>query len=723
MGGSASAEELSERHDSESVPTAGPAILGEATAAVATAISGAGMAIALAALIFTGPLQDGLSRATTNYVLASAIVTLVVGLRGGFKPTIAILQDGPAIVLVTLAAGLAASSAQNPTLAVFVLIALSTLLAGLAMLAIGYLGAGDAVRFLPTTVISGFIAGTGWLLAKGGFDVMLDKTLGMDDLSTFLQPDVVKFWLPGAALGLLVQALALSRRVPPGALSIAVIAALVIFFSSAIAFSSIDAVEEANWLIGPFPEGTNPSPLTPSELGDVEWREIIGRPGGILAVIAVSLVSILLNLSGLESLTRDRLDAKRELTSAGISNILIAPLGAVAGFHALGDTALAHQMGARTKAVPIGVASMTALAAVFGSQLIGMTPRVIAGGLLVAVGLALFVSWVEAMLATPSKIERVLSFLIPVSIGAVGILEGITFGLVAACLIFVVRYSRIDPVQLEATARDLPSRVVRPAAEAETLSHSADRIVVLQLTGYQFFGSFTSVAERVRARAESAEPPLSSVVLDFRHVSGIDSSAFVLLDQLANHLSDLDVHLLISDLDDDLAGNIVAKTPMFMDGLDFAIEHAENHVLMSAERIPAPTPFASLSDELTQRLPRRTVPAGETLIEQGAPGAAMFFILSGELIVVRQHDDGSRHRLRSVGSGTIVGEHALLSGSVRSAGVIAETDVVALEVTATDYEQLRSDAPELALEIQDHLLHELAGRSVSLSEHLSRALR
>lgn len=723
MGGQASARKPSDRHDQESVPTAAPALLGEATAAVATAISGAGMAIALAALIFTGPLQDGLSRATTNFVLASAIVTLVVGLRGGFKPTVAILQDGPAIVLVTLAAGLGASSAQNPTLAVFGLIALSTLLAGLAMLAIGYLGAGDVVRFLPTTVISGFIAGTGWLLAKGGFDVMLDKTIGMDDLSTFLQPDVVKFWLPGAALGLVVQALALSRRFPPGALSIAVIAALVIFFGVAVAFSSIEAVENANWLIGPFPEGTNPSPLTPSELGNVEWRQIIGRPGGILAVVAVSLVSMLLNLSGLESLTGDRLDAKRELTSAGISNILIAPLGAVAGFHALGDTALAHQMGARTKAVPAGVAAMTALAAVFGSQLIGMTPRVIAGGLLVAVGLALFVSWIRAMLSTPSKIERVLSFLIPVSIGAVGILEGITFGLVAACLIFVVRYSRIDPVQLEATARDLPSRVVRPAAEAETLSNCADRIVVLQLTGYQFFGSFTSVAERVRVRAEAAAPPLSSVVLDFRHVSGIDSSAFVLLDQLANQLADLDVQLLISDLSDDLTGNIVAQTPMFMDGLDFAIEHAENNVLMTADSAPAPTPFASLSNELTERLPRRSVPAGEALIEQGAPGDAMFFILSGELIVIRQDDDGSRHRLRSVGSGTIVGEHALLSGSVRSAGVIAETDVVALEVSTTDYERLRSDTPELALEVQDLLLHELAGRSVSLSEHLSRALR
>lgn len=699
--------------------------IGEATAVLAASVSGVGLAIALAALIFTGPLADGLSRATTNFVLASAIVTLVVGVQGGFKPTIAVLQDGPAIVVVTLAASVAGSAAPNPTLDVFVLIAIATLLSGLAMVAIGYVGAGDVVRFLPTTVISGFIAGTGWLLAKGGFDVMLDTTLGLDDLSGLLEPEAIKFWLPGAALGVLIQVLGLSRRVHDTALSAAVIAAVVLFFGIVFAFSSIEAVQDANWLIGPFPDGTIPSPLTPAELGDADWDEVLRRPGGVFAAVAVALVAVLLNLSGLESLTGDRLDTRRELKSAGIANILIAPLGSVAGFHALGDTALAHQMGARTKAVPVGIAAACAGVALFGSQLIGLTPRLIAGGLLVAVGLALLISWIESMRATSSRVERVLGVAIPVSIGAVGILEGITFGVVAACLIFVARYSRIDPVEHEATAIDMPSRVVRSATETEVLSQTADRIVVFQLTGYQFFGSFASVADRVRARTEAADPPVSSVVLDFRHVTGIDSSAFALLGRLASDLANLDAQLLLSDLDADLAGNITDTTTVLTERLDFAIERAEN-ALLAAQANGAPTPavpFPSLSSELIAQLTRRCLVPGEALIEQGSDDAAMFLILSGTLVVVKKQSDGSQHRLRRIGSGAVVGEHALLLNEPRTAGITAESAVEVLEVTAADYERLRRKEPTLALELQDHLLHELANRSVSLSEHLSQALR
>lgn len=705
-------------------------LLGEATAALAASISGIGLAIALAALIFTGPLQDGLARATTNFVLASALVTLIVGLRGNFRPTIASLQDGPAIVLVTLAAGVGSSSAQNPTLDTFVLIALATLLTGIAMLVMGYLGVGDVVRFLPTTVISGFIAGTGWLLAKGGFDVMLDETLGLDDVTRLFQPEYAKFWVPGAVLGVLIQALGHIKRVPPAALSLAVIAALILFFVVVFAVSSIDAARDANWFIGPFPEGTNPSPLTPSELGDVDWKEIASRPGGVLAAVAVGLVAVLLNLSGLESLTGDRLDSKRELKSSGIANIVIAPLGSVAGFHALGDSALVRQMGARTKAVPVVVAIASAGAALFGSQLIGMTPRLIAGGLLVAVGLALLISWIESMQATSSRIERFLGVLIPVSIGAIGILEGITFGVVAACLIFVVRYSRIDPVKLETTAVDVPSRVVRTAADVETLRQSADSIAIYQLTGYQFFGSFASVAERVSDRAGQTGQSLSTVILDFRHVTGVDSSAFALLDRLAGDMAKLDVKLVLSDLQEGTADNLASTSAVLIGGLDFAIEHAENALLSDPEingpergQRPTPVPFASLSASLMAQLTRREIQAGEALIEQGAGEAAMFFILAGDLIVIREESDGSLNRLRRIGSGTVVGEHALLLGTNRSAGVIAESLVEVLEVTAADYERLRRDKPALALELQDHLLTELSNRSASLSEHLTRALR
>ena len=651
-------------------------------------------------------------------------MTALIGWFSGFRPTVAVIQDGPAVVLVTVAASVAATGSGDPVANVFVLMAFVGVATGLAMALIGHFGVGDIVRFFPTTVISGFIAGTGWLLFKGGFDVMVDRTLEMSDIGMLFEPEVLKFWLPGLALGVVLHLLGSSQRVSSLVLGVSVILATGLFFGAVVVTSSIAAAEDANWFVGPFPTGSLVTPVSPGEVAGADWGTFASRPGAILALIAVSLVAVLLNLSGLENLTGQRLDLRQELRITGAVNVLVAPLGTVVGFHALGDTVLARQMGARTRAVPVGVGAIAIGAGIFGSQLIGFTPRLIAGGLLVAVGGGLLLSWLQAMAATSSRIERALSAMILLLIGAVGILEGITFGLVAACLIFVFRYSRIDPIKLESTARETPSRVVRSAARTERLTGLAEQVVVFQLTGYQFFGSFAAVVERIRQSTSEGATPISFVILDFRHVTGIDASAIALLDELVSDLADDHVTVLLSDLHADLARSTAG--PHVFPGLDFAIEYAEESLLETGGG-PATSdevaPFSDLSPDLLEALTRRSVKADDIIIEQGTPGAALFLVLSGDLVVTRLHADGTGHRLRRIGSGTVIGERSVLLGEPRSARISAKTDSELLEITAADYRRLCAEQPTLALELQERLLIELVRRSVSLSEHLSLALR
>jgi sulfate permease, SulP family len=88
---------------------------------------------------------------------------------------------------------------------------------GVVFYGLGAFRLGSLIRFIPYPVIGGFLAGTGWLLARGGMEVMADSA----SLAALVGTDMAIRWLPGAALA--VALLLLLRRfsapfILPGAL-------------------------------------------------------------------------------------------------------------------------------------------------------------------------------------------------------------------------------------------------------------------------------------------------------------------------------------------------------------------------------------------------------------------------------------------------------------------------------------------------------------------------
>jgi len=86
-----------------------------------------------------------------------------------------------------------------------------------------------------------------------------------------------------------------------------------------------------------------------------------------------------------------------------------------------------------------------------------------------------------------------------------------------------------------------------------------------------------------------------------------------------------------------------------------------------------------------------TVDAGTTLVRQGDFGHGAFAIVSGTADVV--HDDVV---LRSLGSGDMFGEIAVLSGGRRTASVVATTDMTLISVLNRDLWRIERDCPEIA---------------------------
>ena len=91
----------------------------------------------------------------------------------------------------------------------------------------------------------------------------------------------------------------------------------------------------------------------------------------------------------------------------------------------------------------------------------------------------------------------------------------------------------------------------------------------------------------------------------------------------------------------------------------------------------------------------REAPSGTTIVTQGDAGDSAFFILDGRLVAGTPADDGSYRSLATMGPGDFFGEIAALTGSRRTANVVAEEPTTLLEVPAANLRAVM-DVPALS---------------------------
>jgi sulfate permease, SulP family len=711
--------------------TAG-AVFREIVAVLAVSLSAVGQAVSMAVLVFSGSLDEGLPRAIAAFVIAGGIVSAYIAMTSRLVPAGSVIQDSPAIVLVAVAASVAARGGPDPVSNVFVLLALTGALTGSMMWLLGRVRLGALVRYMPTTVVGAFMAGTGWLLTKGGLDVAAGFSVELGDVGELFTIDVAKFWVPGVALGVLIWLIGRSDRLPLSAMSMTILASLGVFYLVVAVASSFSAVESGGWLIGPFPDGAKPSIVTAQELTNAGWSEILTSFAGIVSVVAVSIMVVLLNVTALESKSSERLDVNAELRSAGVANVLCAPLGVAPGFHGLADTTLIKQLGATRRTVPVAAGALLVVFGAFGVGIIGLVPRLVVGAMLITVGLALLADWVSDLIRSVSKTEQLLSVAIVVVIAAVGILEGIAVGVVAACAVFIVRYSRVDPIRIVRAGHDMRSRVDRGRSEVELLAQHAARRVVFELQGYLFFGSIASLEDRILAlTGEFETDELDAVILDFRAVTGIDTSGYELIGQMARHVNSKGALVVMSSVNLDLRNALIAAETESLGNvtwtatLDEGLEASER---VQLQRYCDPTEISDeaaieLSSALVAEFTHRTFSSGDVVMKHGATSDGMFLLIKGTMTAFQVEPDGTRHRLRSFGRAAMVGEIGLILGGPRTAEIVADSEAEVLWLSADRYRELRTVCPELAFELHEYILGVQAGLVVSLSEGLARSAR
>jgi sulfate permease, SulP family len=690
------------------------------------------LAISFAALVFGGYLEESLPAGIGIYLVAASLTLAILAWRAGVRGVVGSVQDAAAAVLATVAASAAVKTfggVDQAFLSVVAATMIVTLLTALTFLLLGTLRLGNLARFIPYPVVGGFLAGTGWLLLKGGLRVAAGMNPEVKTIREFVVPFELVCWIPALAFGIiLLMATRIVRKplVIPAVLGLGLGLFLV---GMLVTGSSLQAARDGLWLLGPFTSARLWQVWTIRALTGADWSAVFSQTVGMITAVLVAVMACLFNVGGVELLLHTDLDTNVQLRSAGLVNVVSGLFGGIPGYHALSLTALAKQMDVDGRGAGLVAALVPLAAVVFGAAVVGLIPRMIVGGVLVFVGLSFLVAWIVDVRRSLPVGEYLIVLAIVVTIATKGLVGGLIIGLVLAVVLFAVNYGRIDLVRDIAFGTTYRSNVDRPPGERAALQALADRVQILRVNGFVFFGTASGLLERIRKRVEAR--PIRFLLIDFRRVTGVDSSGVLSLQKVAQLAETSGFEVVFAGTSDRVQGQLRRGGVVASDGvlrfepdLDRGLQHCEDELLKEAmTTVPGPPTngLASLPPHLKIHLERRSLPQGTVLIRQGDPPDDLFVLESGRLSVELVTPEGARMRLSTVRPGVVVGEMALYTGAPRTADVVAEMASVVLRLSRASIERLEAEEPEAAAALHRWLATTLAVRLID-SERVNAAL-
>lgn len=715
-------------------PDAGHSLAGNTISGLVASLLTIAYCLSFSALLFQGPLKDGLSMGLWSLLVGSAIAGLYVSLTTSLPPAEA-GPDNPAVAVLSVLSGtvsttvLAAGGTTDQAIDYVLLsFSLATLVTGIALYAIGALRLGQVVRFVPYPVIAGFLAASGWFLLMGGVEVATGKDISLLDLSSAIPAEA---W-PRVGIAVVFAIAVFAVKQKTGSTYVLPLA----FLGGAIVLDLIlgrsgEMHEGSGWYISGTSHLKPWVPLASLAASGIDWTVFLKAAVEIAAVAGVTVIALLLDITGLEVARTKSADLDWEFRSNGIANVISAPLGGVMGNLSLNGSRLLDETGGLARISGV-IASLVIVAIVLtGLDLPGLVPVPILAGLLMYLGLVVLN---EVLLRSPAHrawLDFGLALVIMAAIVALGYLAGVVFGFIAACLTFAFSYSRIAVIRRHLTRVVYASNMDRSAGAERQLQEEGERIQIFWLAGFIFFGSSNGVFETIRAALEKSHKARQRyAVLDFAEVSGLDTSALLSMVKLKNYADDNAVTLAFAGLTPRMMTSLEhvklfgpASRHKPFDTRNAALEWCEEQVLADSATEQLPGTAADFEDWLAAELggrdrarhiagyfERRSLTAGTPLYEQGAASDSIDLVVDGTIAVLVTSEPGSAHLVRRMSKRTVVGEMGFFRGRARTATVVPDHGAVIYTLTREAYERLMRDEPEVGSAFLEFIVRALSDR-------------
>jgi SulP family sulfate permease len=690
--------------------------------------------ISFGALMFPGALSAGIPIAICAMLIGGCIGGVWIAVRTSLPPLATGIDSptGAVLVLLSAVAGsdvvAAGGSAQTAVQTVMLIFTAATFMTGALLYGLGACRWGLYFRFIPSCVVGGFLTATGCFLIAGGFRMTTGRTL-----ITFSSLVANWSWIDTAklasAVAVLMALLALRRWVKSTVVMPASL--LLMWLTGVIVLQSLGlSGPEHGWYLPTLGTLTKWSPFEAAHTSHLSWSMMAQLIPEMLAVTIVALISLVTKVSSIEVGRQASGDLDCELRAHGIASLLAAPFGGLTSSLQVGTSRLLEHAGGATRMSGVVCALALGSVGIANFNLQGLIPIPIVAGLVFYLGYTFIIDALWRPYSQRAWLDLLLAVGITIVCIDYGYLVGVLAGLVCACILFAISYSRLGVVRRHATRAQFASYVERSAEASGHLSQTGDAIQIYWLSGYIFFGSSERLFERIRADIEALFPRrVVYVILDFGMVPCADSSAIISLTKLRNFCDQQGTTLVYCSLSP--ANRAALERGSFFGGksqhqafvdLNFGLAWCEDQLLAKAN-LDLDTDLAGfepwlqrqlgasiVAADLLAYLERKDADGSQILYREGELADSLYLVAAGNLMIDIAKGNGESLRVLRTMTHTVVGEMGFFRHALHSATVSSDGPAVLFTLTRANLERMRRECPDLASAFDEFLIRVLANR-------------
>jgi sulfate permease, SulP family len=410
---------------------------------------------------------------------ASFSIAIIIAIAGGRPAMISAATGAMALLMVPLVR-------EHGVEYLFA----ATIVTGLVQVLFGWLGVAKLMRFVPRTVMTGFVNALAILIFLAQLPYVIGESWAVWAMVT-------------GGLAVMYGLPRVTKAVP--APLVAIVALTAVAFAFDVRVPTVGGMGELPSTLPVL--GLPAVPLT------FETLAIVAPYA--LALAFVGLLESLLTAQLVDDTTDSSSNKSREVRGQGIANVATGFLGGMAGCAMIGQSMINVRAGARTRlsTLTAGV-SLLVLILVLG-DLVAMIPMAALVAVMIVVAVATF-DWTSLKLNTLKRTPKTETLVMVITVAVVVVTHNLAYGVLAGVVVAMIVFARRAAV----------------LASMESVLDRTGTVRSYVVTGELFFASTNELVHQF-----DLQDPVREVIIDLTEANVWDSSAVATLDAVVSRFA------------------------------------------------------------------------------------------------------------------------------------------------------------------------------------------